>query len=77
MAFTVTTARAVRLRVEVYDLTGKSLLTAYDGALVSGIHRIPFNGARLRARIRFYPVTGNDGDSGAPSTFEGKCIVVR
>ena len=75
--FTVTTARAVRLRIDVYDLAGKSVFTVFEGSLVSGMHRIPFDGARLPAGIRLYRATGYDQDSGDPFTFEGKFIVVR
>lgn len=74
---TVTTERAVRLRIDVYDLAGKNVFIIYDGSLASGMHRLPFDGSHLPTGIRLYSATGHDTESGDQFMFEGKFIVVR
>jgi hypothetical protein len=76
-AFTVTTARAVRLRIEVFDLAGNSLHTVYDGSLKDGAHHLPFDGSRLPAGVCLYRVRGHAGENDDSFRFEGKFIVVR
>lgn len=75
--FIVTTARAVWLRIDFYDLAAKSLLTVYNGLLVIGTHRISFDGARLRPGVYLSRVTGYDEESNTPFSFGGKFVVVR
>jgi len=52
--------RAQNVKLTLYDLTGRKLLTLFDGKLSSGKHRIHFIGSNLPSGVYIYQLTTPD-----------------
>ncbi len=49
-------AKSRSVRIEIYDITGKSMGVIFEGTRAAGYHKIPFDGSRLSSGLYFYRI---------------------
>ena len=54
-------ARPGRVRLAVYDVLGRVVVTPVDGFMMPGDHHLPFDTRRLPSGVYFYTMTHDDG----------------
>ncbi len=53
-------AESQRIRVELFDMTGRKVLSVYDGSCAKGLNSYTINGGSLPAGVYAVKVSGND-----------------
>jgi hypothetical protein len=60
---------ASRVRLVVYDILGRELVTLFDGMMESGRHDVTFDGARLSSGVYVYRLVAADPSTGYGQNF--------